>query len=85
MTALRERARLPPRHVPHLPDRHRGGLACIVMRRAFVRRRDTNRRAMQPGRTRLVVPEKEGLMICIPEWRKAVLSCAVLALPFVAG
>ncbi|HEF5872087.1 TPA: DUF2957 domain-containing protein [Burkholderia cenocepacia] len=24
-------------------------------------------------------------MICIPEWRKAILSCAVLALPFVAG
>ncbi|WP_175779245.1 DUF2957 domain-containing protein [Burkholderia anthina] len=24
-------------------------------------------------------------MLCIPEWRKAVLSCAVLALPFVAG
>ncbi|AOJ16407.1 DUF2957 domain-containing protein [Burkholderia vietnamiensis] len=24
-------------------------------------------------------------MLCIPEWRKAILSCAVLALPFVAG
>ncbi|WP_423380573.1 DUF2957 domain-containing protein [Burkholderia sp. LMG 32019] len=24
-------------------------------------------------------------MICIPEWRKAILSCAVIALPFVAG
>ncbi|WP_175962205.1 DUF2957 domain-containing protein [Burkholderia pyrrocinia] len=24
-------------------------------------------------------------MICIPEWRKVILSCAVLALPFVAG
>ncbi|AOJ29342.1 hypothetical protein WJ12_31665 [Burkholderia seminalis] len=24
-------------------------------------------------------------MICIPEWRKAILSCAVLVLPFVAG
>ncbi|MDN7902573.1 DUF2957 domain-containing protein [Burkholderia diffusa] len=24
-------------------------------------------------------------MLCIPDWRKAILSCAVLALPFVAG